>query len=89
MAFAAYGADGSIPVLTASLLDIAAKVINILSLYKEITRNISVEATSISQVIPLLAKVVQEETCIHSMKSKILSSLHSRFDNVEEQDFLC
>jgi len=96
MAIAAYGTDGSIPVLIASQLDIAAKVINILKPIEEITKNISAEATSISQVIPLvraLSKVLEEEvedTGIHSMKSKMLSwlCLCSRFDDVEDQDFL-
>ena len=49
MAIAAYGADGPIPVLTASQLDIATKVINILSPIKEITRNISAEFSLILQ----------------------------------------
>ena len=63
MAIAAYGADGSIPVLTASQLDIATKVINILTPIEEITRNISAETASISQVIPLvraLTKVLEK-----------------------------
>jgi len=91
MAIAAYGTDGSIPVLTASQLDIAAKIINILKPIEEITKNISAEATSIPQVIPLvrtLAKVLEEEVednGICSMKSKMLSSW---FDDVEDQDFL-
>jgi len=90
MAIAAYGADGSIPVLTASQLDIAVKVINILTPIEEITRNISAEAASISQVIPLvraLAKELEEEvkdTGICSMKNKMLCSLRSRFDDVED-----
>ena len=50
MAIATYGAaDGPIPVLTASQLDIATKVINILSPIKEITRNISADFSLILQ----------------------------------------
>ena len=94
MAIAAYGADGSIPVLTASQLDIATKVINILSPIEEITKNISAEFSSISQVIPLvraLRKVLEkevEDTGVRSMKYKMLDSLHSRFDEIEDKDFL-
>ena len=94
MAIAAYGADGSIPVLSASQLDIATKVINTLTPIEEITRNISAEADSISQVIPLvraLAKVLEkevEDTGVRSMKNKMLDSLRSRFNDIEEKDFL-
>jgi len=38
MALAAYGSDGSITVLTSTQLDIATKVINILSPIEEITK---------------------------------------------------
>ena len=43
MAIATYGTDGSIPILSASQLDITTKVINILTPIEEITRNISAE----------------------------------------------
>ena len=94
MAIAAYGADGSIPILSASQLDIATKVINILTPIEEITRNVSAEAASISQVIPLvraLTKVLGkevEDTGVRSMKNKMLDSLRSRFNDIEEKDFL-
>jgi len=94
MAIAAYGADGSIPVLTASQLDIATKVINILSPIEEITRNISVESATILQVIPLvraLTKVLEkevEDTGVCSMKNKMLNLLRSRFDGIKDKDFL-
>ena len=64
MAVAAYGADGSIPVLSPSQPDIAAKVINILSPIEEIIKNISPEAASIAQIIPLvraLTKVLEKK----------------------------
>ena len=94
MAIAAYGADVSIPVLTASQLDIATKVINILSPIEEITKNISAEFSSISQVIPLVRALRQvlekevEDTGACSLKNKMLDSLHSRFDKIEDKDFL-
>jgi len=94
MAIAAYGVDGSIPVLTASQLIIATKVINILSPIEEITRNISAESASMSQVIPLvraLTKALEkevEDNGVHSMKNKMFDSLCSRFDDIEDKDFL-
>jgi len=93
-AIAAYGADGSIPVLTASQLDIATKVINILSPIEETTKNISAESASILQVIPLvkaLMKVLEkevEDTGVRSMKNKMLDLLHSKFDDIKDKDFL-
>ena len=94
MAIATYGVDGSIPILSASQLDIASKVIDIVSPIEEITRNISAEAASISQVIPLvraLTKVLEKEAediGVRAMKSKMLDSLHSRFVDIEDKDFL-
>ena len=95
MAISAYGADGSIPVLTASQLDIATKVINILSPIEEITRNISAESASILQVIPLvraLMKVLEkvvENTGVCSMKNKILNSLCAGLMTSNTKIFLC
>jgi len=95
MAIATYGTDGSIPVLTASQLDIATKVINILTPIEEITANISAEAALISQVIlpvRILTKVLEkeaEDTGVHCMKNKMLDSLLSRFDYIEKKTFLC
>ena len=86
VSLAAYGADGAIPVLTASQLDTANKVINILAPIEEITQNIS---ASISQVIPLvraLNKVLKEDQ--DTGIRKMLDSLHSRFDDIEEREFL-
>ena len=47
MSLAAYGSDGSIPVLTATQLDIANKVMNVLSPIKEITKCNSEDTTCI------------------------------------------
>ena len=51
MSLAAYGSDGSIPVLTSTQLDIANKVIDILSPVEEITRTISEDEACISVII--------------------------------------
>ena len=95
MAVAAYAADGSIPVLSSSQLDIAAKVINILSSIEEITKNISAEAASISQVIPLvraLNKVLEkevEDTGVRSMKNKMRTHCIQGLMILKTKTFLC
>ena len=94
MDVAAYGADGSISVLTTLQLDMATKVINTLSPIEEITRHTSAEFSSITQVIPLVKaqrKVLEkevEDTGVRSMKNKMLNSLHSRFNEIEDKHFL-
>ena len=54
MALAAYGSDGAIPVLSACQLDIANKVIDVLTPIEEITKNISADNAPISVIIPLV-----------------------------------
>ena len=93
IAIAAYGAHKSIPVLTASQFDIAAKIINILTPIEQITRNISTETALIWQAISnirALAKVLEEveDTSIRAINNKLLCSLRSKFDDAEDQEFL-
>jgi len=82
MALAAYDSDGSITVLTSMQLDIATKVISILSPIEEITKKISADTSIISQIIPLvrgLTKVLEkqdEDHGVHTMKRKMLDSLN-------------
>ena len=52
MALAAYGLDRNITVLTSTKLDIATKVMSILSPIEEITK-ILTDTSIISQIIPL------------------------------------
>ena len=94
MALAAYGSGGSITVLTSTQLDIATKVINILSPIEEITKKISADSSIISQIIPLvraLTKVLEkqdEDHGVRTMKRKMLESLNHRFADIEDIDFL-
>jgi len=53
-ALAAYGVDGSIPLLTTSQLDAANKVVKVLKPLEEVTKCISKDDATISLVIPLL-----------------------------------
>ena len=94
MSLAAYGSDGSIPVLTSAQLDLANKVIEILLPVEEITRTISEEKACISAIIPMvrvLKKTLEqpgEDRGVHSMKSAMLDSLQKRFSDIEQTDFL-
>ena len=54
MSLAAYESDGTIPVLMSAQLDIANKVINILSPVEKVTRSISEDKACISVIIPLV-----------------------------------
>ena len=94
MALAAYGSDGTIPVLSACQLDTANKVIDVLTPIEEITKNISADDSSISVIIPLvraLHKTLQQhdrDIGVRGMKSAMLTSLEERFAEIEETDFL-
>ena len=94
MSLAAYGSDRSIPVLTATQLDIANKVINVLSPVEEITKGISKDTTCILMIIPSvrgLRKTLEQsldDRSICTMKSEMLESLRRRFSEIEETDFL-
>jgi len=94
MSLAAYGSDGSIPILTSAQLDLANKVIEILLPVEEITRTISGEKACISAIIPMvrvLKKTLEqpgEDRGAHSMKSAMLDSLQKRFSDIEQTDFL-
>ena len=64
MALTAYGSDGTISVLSAHQLDIANKVIDVLNLIEEITKNISADIAPILVIIPLvrvLHKTLQQD----------------------------
>ena len=94
MALAAYGLDGAIPVLSVCQLDIANKVIDVLTPIEEITKNISADNSPISVIIPLvraLHKALQQhdgDIGVRGMKSAMLTSLEERFTDIEEIDFL-
>ena len=88
MALAAYGLDGSIPVLGACQLDITNKVINVLIPTENITKSISADNALISVIIPLvraLHKTLKHDRDIgvRGRKRTILISLEERFAKIE------
>lgn len=94
MALAVYASDGSISVLTPVQLDTTMKVINILMPIEEITKKISADSSTISQIVLLvrnLTKVLEEQDDDHgvrTMKHKMLESLNVRFGTIEDIEFL-
>ena len=72
---AAYGSEGSIPVLTATQLDIANKVINVLLPVEEITKYISEDTACISVIIPLVRGL--EKTLERSDEDRGLCTMKS------------
>ena len=94
MALAAYGSDGAIPVLSAHKLDIANKIIKVLTPVEEKTKNNLADTAPISVIIPLvrvLHKTLQQndgDIGVRGMKNGMLTSLQRRFAKIEEIDFL-
>ena len=80
--------------LTSLQLDTATKVINILTPIEEITKDISVDTSTISQIISMvrdLKKVLEKldnDHGVHTMKRKMPESLNVRFGNIENVEFL-
>ena len=94
MALAAYATEGSIPVLTTSNLEIADKVITVLSPIEEITKNVSKDCASISLIIPLVRALTKkleqsdDDIGVRGMKRAMLLSLQRRFTDIEKTNFL-
>ena len=90
MAIAAYSSEYRIPQLTATQLEIAAKVIEVLEPFEEITKAVSSNASTISLVIPfvrMLHRTLKEQhndKGIQSMKDEILKSLQKRFSDITD-----
>ena len=94
VALAAYSVDGSIPLLTASQLDTANKVVKVLKPVEEITKCISKDEATISLIIPLvcaLQKTLEEhddDSGVRRMKAEMLNFLQRRYSDMETTDCL-
>lgn len=94
MALAAYAMEKEIPILTPTQIDLAEKIITVLTPIDEITNSISADASSISVVIPflrMLTKTLEKEhhdEGVRQMKRGMLRSLCSRYDDVEDNEYL-
>ena len=94
MALAAYAAENNIPQLTPNQLEIARKMVLVLSPVEEITQSISKETATLSVVIPNIRALLrswekqEDDQGICTMKEEMIKSLKSRFAGVEENVLL-
>ena len=94
MALAAYAAENNIPQLTPNQLEIARKMVLVLSPVEEITQSISKETATLSVVIPNIRALLrswekqEDDLGIRTMKEEMVKSLKSRFAGVEENMLL-
>ena len=94
MALAAYATEYSTPQLTANQLDIVGKIIAALSPIEEITKAISANASSMSLIIPFVQcypKTMEKhhnDKGVRTKKSEMLTSLKTRFSDMENDECL-
>lgn len=94
MALAAYAAENNIAQLTPMQLEIARRMVLVLSPVEEVTQSISKETATLSVVIPNI-RVLQrswekqdDDQGIRTMKGEMIKSLKTRFAGVEENRLL-
>ena len=75
-------------------IDIANKVIKVMTIIEEVTKSISADAATVSVIIPFVCIVSKslsqsdDDTGVHTMKNEMKSSLMRRFADVEENQYL-
>ena len=90
MAIAAYASEDAIVQLTSHQLQLATKIVAVLSPIEEVTKSISADAASISVVLPfvrILQKTLDEhhdDSGVRTMKNEVKTSLERRFSKSEE-----
>ena len=95
MALAAYSTEHSdTPQLTTNQLDLAGKVVNVLTSIEEITKSICTDAASVSLIIPfvralrLTLEKHDNDSGVHTMKAEMLASLNRRYAGIEKSELL-
>ena len=94
MALAAYAAENNIAQLTPMQLEIARRMVLVLSPVEEITQSISKETATLSVVIPNIRVLLRswekqdDDQGIRTMKGEMIKSLKTRFAGVEENRLL-
>ena len=94
MALAAYAAENNIQHLAANQLEMARKMVLVLSPVEEITQAISKETATLSIVIPHIRVLLRswerqdDDLGIRTMKKEMTTSLKSRFAGIEENQLL-
>ena len=94
MALAAYAVENNITQLTPTQLEIAKRMVLVLTPVEEITQSISKETATLSVVIPNIRALLRtwekqdNDQGIRTMKGEMIKSLKSRFAGVEENRLL-
>jgi len=94
MALAAYAAENDIPQLTANQLEIARKMVLILSTVEEITQAISKQTATLSMVIPMIRVLLKswekedDDRGVQTMKNEMVKSVKGRFAGIEDNYLL-
>ena len=94
LALAAYAADNNIQHLTANQLEMARRMVLVLSPVEEITQATSKETATLSIVIPHIRVLLRswekqdDDMGIRTMKQEMTTSLKSRFAGLEENQLL-
>ena len=94
MVLAAYSTENSIAQLTPTQLELAKRIVLVLSPVEEITQSISKETATLSVVIPNIHVLLRswekqdDDQGIRTMKGELIKSLKSRFAGIEENRLL-
>ena len=95
MALAAYSTEhNDTPQLTTHQLDLASKVVNVLTSIEEITKSICTDEASVSLIIPfvralrLTLEKRNNDTGVCTMKAEMLASLNRRYAGIEKNELL-
>ena len=94
MAIGAYAMEYDIPQLSAHQLELANKIIKILSPVEEITQCVSADAASVSVIIPFIQILDksftenEDDYGIRAMKTEMRRSLKIRFSDIEKNEKL-
>ena len=89
MALAAYATESDIPILSATQLDLAEKIIAALLPIDELTNSVSADSASVSVIIPFVKMLIKtlekhhNDSGVRTMKKEMLLSVKRRFDDIE------
>ena len=89
MALAAYATESDIPILSATQLDLAEKIIAALLPINELTNSVSADSASVSVIIPFVKMLIKtlekhhNDSGVRTMKKEMLLSVKRRFDDIE------
>ena len=89
MALAAYATESDIPILSATQLDLAEKIIAALLPIDKLTNSVSADSASVSVIIPFVKMLIKtlekhhNDSGVRTMKKEILLSVKRRFNDIE------